>query len=775
MDPSKHTIAELPDIDAPESNTSHSGSGASSPQYGTVGAAPSQLLRSKPIDLDFAAEDSDMWDMLLALDADPDLPGAGAPAPSSYARACISPEAFMEGLPPPTPLKPLAKAARAKPGAGRQPSKLAASSLSSSAAAAAAAGGGAAKPNGKAAPAAAPMVVTTLGAVAAANVTSPGQPASERPGSERHSSSGSEHGENDGSFGGRGGAVLTIVKVEGSEDGDGDEMSEDKRLKRMRRNRESAAMSRNRKKLYVEELETQVASLHEQMRSLQEQNFELRRACARARGSSLEDPPPPPPPPPLPATESAAASGGMSLAASTAVRLPTLPMLDALSREGEDLPVPLKRSGSPLMGAMPKRASAASLALMSAVTFVTLSVCQPDGAGGAHGGAGLVPSGSHHGQRALMSLNDYATQALPKSLTELLGRKPAHDLTVVDRAVDEAVSRLWPSLALEGGAASASRDLPPAGALARYGGAAPPQYEYEHFAAAAYAAQLPPPEVALEAMGASLPGMGPAGGAPTPRGYGERVIRAPQNSSWADVLRIEAAEKQLAEAQLTLRSLGRYPPPSGYPPPSALVAPAAPTAPETPKVEEQVSPYVPDTTTTTALAAPRAAPLRYERGTLPDAYDSVPHFETANDSADDEYDTQRYIFCSRAYMFDAAVRRPPRAETPANTLGVVSGAELDLPPTMPARFRGIDFNTRAGPSASLPRVTDGNTSADDATSKPVVTLLLPSAALQGMRLGDDDHEARPPGSSPKSSAERNELMQVQCQVLNASRVVAPTM
>jgi len=126
VDPSKHTIAELPDIDAPESNTSHSGSGASSPQYGTVGAAPSQLLRSKPIDLDFAAEDSDMWDMLLALDADPDLPGAGAPAPSSYARACISPEAFMEGLPPPTPLKPLAKAARAKPGAGRQPSKLAA-------------------------------------------------------------------------------------------------------------------------------------------------------------------------------------------------------------------------------------------------------------------------------------------------------------------------------------------------------------------------------------------------------------------------------------------------------------------------------------------------------------------------------------------------------------------------------------------------------------------------------------------------------------------------
>ena len=40
-----------------------------------------------------------------------------------------------------------------------------------------------------------------------------------------------------------------------------------------------------------------------------------------------------------------------------------------------------------------------------------------------------------------------------------------------------------------------------------------------------------------------------------PRGYAERVVRAPQNSSWADVLRIEAAEQQLAEAPLALRNL----------------------------------------------------------------------------------------------------------------------------------------------------------------------------------------------------------------------------
>lgn len=39
---------------------------------------------------------------------------------------------------------------------------------------------------------------------------------------------------------------------------DESESAEDKRLKRMRRNRESAAMSRNRKKQYVEDLEAQV-------------------------------------------------------------------------------------------------------------------------------------------------------------------------------------------------------------------------------------------------------------------------------------------------------------------------------------------------------------------------------------------------------------------------------------------------------------------------------------------------------------------------------------
>ena len=43
---------------------------------------------------------------------------------------------------------------------------------------------------------------------------------------------------------------------------------EEKRLKRMRRNRESAAMSRNRKKAYIEELEAKVAALKASVQQL---------------------------------------------------------------------------------------------------------------------------------------------------------------------------------------------------------------------------------------------------------------------------------------------------------------------------------------------------------------------------------------------------------------------------------------------------------------------------------------------------------------------------
>ena len=61
--------------------------------------------------------------------------------------------------------------------------------------------------------------------------------------------------------------------------------------------------------------------------------------------------------------------------------------------------------------------------------------------------------------------------------------------------------------------------------------------------------------------------------------------------------------------------------------------------------------------------------------------------------------------------------------------------------------------------AQLPQLSDGGNATPSADSnRPVVTLLLPSAALQGVVE-----------EKPKTQVDSNELMQVQCQVLNASR------
>ena len=462
----------------------------------------------------------------------------------------------------------------------------------------------------------------------------------------------------------------------GDMEGDSNESAEDKRLKRMRRNRESAAMSRNRKKQYVEELETQVASLHEAVRNLQSENMELRRACAHARnGLSTSPPPLPMPSPPL-----------APISSTLALRPPlpdTLTLLDDIGdMSGQPSPVPgqqQKRPGSPLMGGGAKRASAASLALMSAVTFVTLSM-----AGRTNSADSLVQMSSHGhspASRMLMSVNDAASFSLPSKLSELLGRAGG-------ASVEAHADMLWPSLEMDD-------ELPPS---------------YKN--------------AAIDAL--PLPGS-VEDKKTVPRGFGERVVRAPQNSSWADVLRIEEAEKQLAEAQLTLRTLGR--------------------------------PVPGDAGHATALAAPRAAPRReplYEHG------------DWAHDDLDtDAYDAQRYIFCSRTYMFDAAVRMPTPAShgVPPSAAGGPS-TELELPASMPARFRhAADYRARN----ELAQVTDGsNVSApgpsDPSLRQPVVTLLLPSAALHGVR-GVESH-------GPAASAGRagnNELMQVQCQVLNASR------
>ena len=73
---------------------------------------------------------------------------------------------------------------------------------------------------------------------------------------------------------------------------------EEKHLKRMRRNRESAAMSRTRKKCYIEELEAKVARLTETVNALQSENMTLQHERAKlqqsctAAGQGIAPPPP---------------------------------------------------------------------------------------------------------------------------------------------------------------------------------------------------------------------------------------------------------------------------------------------------------------------------------------------------------------------------------------------------------------------------------------------------------------------------------------------------
>ena len=114
---------------------------------------------------------------------------------------------------------------------------------------------------------------------------------------------------------------------------------------------------------------------------------------------------------------------------------------------------------------------------------------------------------------------------------------------------------------------------------------------------------------------------------------------------------------------------------------------------------------------------------------------------------EDEHEAQRFIFCSRAYMFDAVsdTRRKP-------------SVDLDLPSAMPARFRDAAMSRHAR-EQRLQQISDGGNATGEPTERPVVSLLLPSAALHGVV-----------GAQPASAAgAETDLMQVQCQVLNASR------
>jgi hypothetical protein len=75
------------------------------------------------------------------------------------------------------------------------------------------------------------------------------------------------------------------LQSELAEDESSLDTTEEKRLKRMRRNRESAAQSRNRKKQYVDSLESEIRALKSTINNLTSENYELRREHARLTGA----------------------------------------------------------------------------------------------------------------------------------------------------------------------------------------------------------------------------------------------------------------------------------------------------------------------------------------------------------------------------------------------------------------------------------------------------------------------------------------------------------
>jgi len=176
----------------------------------------------------------------------------------------------------------------------------------------------------------------------------------------------------------------------------------------------------------------------------------------------------------------------------------------------------------------------------------------------------------------------------------------------------------------------------------------------------------------------------------------ERVVLLPPNSSWQDALRTEKAFASTLDAIDHPSSLGR----------SKVI-------------------YEPD--------------WREE-----DAYPGVGAFLSS--------EAQRFIFCSRAFAFDVSHAPSPRASSHHG--GGPARQPQQLPAAMPARFRH---------AAAMPQLTDGSlgSNASDLPEPrptlPIVSLLLPTAALRGLIL------------PAKEQAADTELMQVQCQVLNASR------
>lgn len=121
-----------------------------------------------------------------------------------------------------------------------------------------------------------------------------------------------------------------------------------------------------------------------------------------------------------------------------------------------------------------------------------------------------------------------------------------------------------------------------------------------------------------------------------------------------------------------------------------------------------------------------------------------------DDEDEDELDAQRYIFCSRAYMFDASHRHGPRRSSPRRPASPPAASGLDLPAAMPARFRHAA-------QQGVPQLTDGRNETQ-AAARPTVQFLLPSAALHGI------------AGAPVDASAGSDLLQVTCQVTNVSRV-----
>lgn len=455
---------------------------------------------------------------------------------------------------------------------------------------------------------------------------------------------------------------------------DGVDAYEEKRLKRMRRNRESAAMSRNRKKAHMEELEAKVNELSATVARLEAENARLK--AENAQNARLGGPASGPPP----AAAAAAAA-------------------------------------APGPAAVGKKVGAASLALMSALTFVALT-------GTPMGGLPTIASRHVPGARALMSL--------PEERSVGFGARAAPAVAPGNAAAAALLSAetapLWPALhaaASAGAAASEPAVVPVAGP-------------------AAQPALLPSPadRTREASTGAAL---APAVLMAAPPIGADRVIRLPQNSSWADALRTEAAEREASELAAAASARRR----AG----SKLLA--------WPAQSEQRHVYEPDW---------KDEEDDDEEATLgPD--DGVPPLPFAgtgfyDDGFADGYAEarRRFIFCSRAYTFDVDGRGGAGVASPVVRRGDVAERPNDkhLPAAMPARFRHA-----ASQKMPMAALTDGsNTTAElPAAPEPVVSLLLPSAALHGV-VTVADSERRP---SSRAEDEIPGLVQVTCQLLNATR------